>query len=714
MKQQSLFFLLLVNLAFTSLSAQNILWQETFQGSPFEALPGGRWTTGPTQSPEAWSWTPDGTAAGIFWNDRMPIGSESGGGALLFDSDYLLNETGVVPPHQGVTTSPVLNVRTPGDPLFLSFYQYYRSHRSFTSVAIVDPQSNDVFEVFNNELIGTNVETSHKERVVIDLSDLPFSGPQLQLRFTFQGSYYFWLVDDIRLYDAYPYPVTVPNYVGDSLRNYGKPYAVNCAGTAIVPNQLVVQFKPGVSEAEKEDLREDFGVMDVFGCMCNEIELWQLGNPLPTDPSAPPSATGRSVGIDELKASASSSSKVDGVDPNFYNWNELQPSSDGPLPPLLSIPAVGTSGDETTVIAMLDTGVEAEHPTLNPFIFLEGEEESQNCLPADTIGWNFVDDNNNSGDSHDHGSHLAGIVVQHMAAAPTPETDYRLLPIKTHDQNGVSDLFDTSCGLYYALQQGAKVINCSWGWLGDSSKVWSNILDSAIAYNSLIVAAAGNDAIWLDTLQQYPACYQRENLLAVASVDAAGGSLSPFSNFSTTYIDLAAPGENILSSVRNSGQARKSGTSMSAPAVAAQAGRIYRQGRGDVTFQEVRDCILASASRAEGLNSSVQEGRILALGLGSCEIVGTNEVNTGTLDLKLSPNPTTGLTILEIGTILNTPGKVTIFNVGGQQIQVVRFPRLLENAKVNLNLRGIPPGLYLLTVSAAQQTGVTKLIIAGD
>jgi subtilisin family serine protease len=177
---------------------------------------------------------------------------------------------------------------------------------------------------------------------------------------------------------------------------------------------------------------------------------------------------------------------------------------------------------------------------------------------------------------------------------------------------------------------------------------------------------------------------------------------------------LAAPGENILSTVRNSGQARKSGTSMSAPAVAAQAGRIYRQGRGEVTFQDVRDCILASALQTEGLNSSIQEGRILAPGLGSCEIVGTNNVNTGTLDLILSPNPAAGLTVLEIGTTLNTPGKVTIFNVGGQQIRETRFSRLPENGKVNLNLRGIPPGLYLLTVSAAEHTGVTKLIIAGD
>jgi hypothetical protein len=713
MKQQPILFLL-VFLAFTSLSGQDILWQATFEDAPFDAPPGEQWTTGPTQSPQAWSWTPDGTAAGIFWNDRMPIGSESGGGALLFDSDHLLNEAGEQAPHQGIISSPILNVHTPGEPLFLSFYQYYRSHRSFTRVEVVDPESNDVFEVFNNELIGTNVETSHKDRVVIDLSDLPFDGNQLQLRFTFQGSYYFWLIDDVTFYNAYPHPVTLPSYVGDSLATYGKPYAVNCAGTAIVPNQLVVQFKPGVSEAEKEELREDFGVMDVSGCMCNELELWQLGNPLPTDPAAPPGAIGRSSGIDELKASASSSSKVDGVDQNFYNWNELQPSSEGPLPPLLSTPTVGTPSDESAVIALLDTGVEVEHPTLNPFIFLELEEEPQNCLPADTIGWNFVDDNNNSGDSHDHGSHLAGIVVQRMAAAPTPETDYRLLPIKTHDQNGFSDLFDTSCGLYYALQQGAKVINCSWGWLGDSSKVWSNILDSAIVYNSLVVAAAGNDGIWLDTLQQYPACYQRENLLAVASVDAAGENLSSFSNFSATYIDLAAPGENILSTVRNNGQDRKSGTSMSAPAVAAQAARIYRQANGEVSFMDVRNCILASASRAEGLSAFVEEGRSLAPGLGSCEIVDVEDPRPSALALRLSPNPAAGLTTVTIGTPLQAPGKVTIFDVGGRKIKEVRFPRLLENEKVNLNLRGIPPGLYLLTVSAAQQTGVTKLIIAGD
>jgi hypothetical protein len=80
----------------------------------------------------------------------------------------------------------------------------------------------------------------------------------------------------------------------------------------------------------------------------------------------------------------------------------------------------------------------------------------------------------------------------------------------------------------------------------------------------------------------------------------------------------------------------------------------------------------------------------------------------------LSPNPANGVTALATGTTLNAPGKVVIFDVGGRQIQEVRFSRLPENEKVNLNLRGIPPGVYFLMVSSAQKTGATKLIIAGD
>jgi len=141
----------------------------------------------------------------------------------------------------------------------------------------------------------------------------------------------------------------------------------------------------------------------------------------------------------------------------------------------------------------------------------------------------------------------------------TTGCDYEIVTYKTHDFNGVSTLFDVACATFQASLDDVDIINDSWGFFGDSSIILSNAIDTAAARNILIVSAAGNDAIDLDTLRQYPACYSADNVITVAAsntfVDPNGiltSRRADFSNFSPNFVDIVAPGVNILNeAVRN-------------------------------------------------------------------------------------------------------------------------------------------------------------------
>lgn len=686
--------------------SQALLWQETFDNDPFHTL---GWVTvdSPSEDLFSWRWAGNGKAeAGIYWDDRPAIGSSSGGGALVFDSDSLLNSAGWSFPHFGFVESPLIELEAGGN-LFLEFYQYYRNFQSFTVVEIL-PESEEPVPIYFSELVGTNVDTGKKDRVVINISDYIDATSPFRIRFVFQGELYFWILDDISIYDGYPYPETFPQYIGDSLQAFNKPYEIDCVGTPIVPNQLVVQFKPGTTDAEKQELRDDLGVDTYEGCMCDQLELWNL-SPTVAPGSNSPSSVGPSIGINERKTLASAASRVDGVDFNKYNWNDLQKPITDTIPSgLMQLP--GTLSQPGQVkLAIMDTGVDYEHPLLANAILQEGLEDAKNCLPQDTIGWNFVDANNNPWDNHRHGTHLTGIALNNLLDSTSCQSA-GILPIKTHDAYGVSDLFDVSCGMYYALQQGAKVINCSWGWIGDSSVVLSNVIDTAGLYNAIIVAAAGNDSINLDEHQQYPVCSYQGNVIGVASANLSG-EVSGFSNTSATYIDIAAYGDSILSTVPGGSLDRLSGTSMAAPAVAAAATALFCIRGEEAPYQEIIQCLLDSISQSILPENLVSGGRLLQFANSSClTSVDIIELNQNDLNFTLFPNPSSVKTYLQAQSDYSALLHLQVYNGQGEHIYQAELNGVRKGQQIDLNLRNWPPGVYFVIIQTGKKTKTLRLV----
>ncbi|MGM0901017.1 MAG: S8 family peptidase [Bacillota bacterium] len=259
-----------------------------------------------------------------------------------------------------------------------------------------------------------------------------------------------------------------------------------------------------------------------------------------------------------------------------------------------NLPVIGTEqgwnisrGDEDITIAVIDTGVDLDHPDL------------VNRLVE---GYNILGDNSNPDDDNGHGTHVAGIIAS--------ETNNRegiagltwfnkIMPIKAMSAEGYGTTFDIAKGIIWAVDNGADVINLS---LGNYKE--SNVLKRAIryAYNNdvVMIAAAGNDS----TRQpSYPAAYPE--VLSVSAVNY-DGKLAEFSNYGS-YINISAPGVYIPSTYFNEQYASLSGTSMAAPHVAGLAGLI-KSANPELTNNEVITIIQSSARDLGAKGKDIQFG----------------------------------------------------------------------------------------------------------
>jgi subtilisin family serine protease len=240
-----------------------------------------------------------------------------------------------------------------------------------------------------------------------------------------------------------------------------------------------------------------------------------------------------------------------------------------------------TQGQGVTV-AIVDTGARLDHTDLAPNVWTNFDEIPDNRVDDDRNG--YVDDvhgvdlsSKNPGqdlhDGHGHGTHVAGIVGAAangrgvVGVAPRA----KLMIVKVLDDNGAGTSGSIAEAIRYAAANGARVINCSLGGDAPDPRLTAAVQAAGEA-NALVVAAAGNDGRDIDTRPIYPAAIPASNLLAVASTDPdSGRAISQFSNFGRLTVQVAAPGAQILSSVKDGGWGLMSGTSMAAPVVTGVA-----------------------------------------------------------------------------------------------------------------------------------------------
>lgn len=229
--------------------------------------------------------------------------------------------------------------------------------------------------------------------------------------------------------------------------------------------------------------------------------------------------------------------------------------------------------NNSIVVAVLDTGVDANHP------FLRGR-----VLPGIDIFSNSSDtrdrDNRTSVTSvAGHGTHVAGIIVD-----STPGLNVQILPVRVLGEYRATAL-TLADGIRWAVRNGATIINMSLSIPAQLSRVEQEAIQYALDHGVTMVAAAGNNGINANTISPAGSPY----VLTVSSVDSHNRPSIFSSTRSTnwgTSVNIAAPGSSINSSHLNSGFATHSGTSMAAPHVSA-AVAMYKLANPNISPQIV-------------------------------------------------------------------------------------------------------------------------------
>lgn len=225
---------------------------------------------------------------------------------------------------------------------------------------------------------------------------------------------------------------------------------------------------------------------------------------------------------------------------------------------IISAPWAWEMSEETNpvIIAVIDTGIDLDHPDLAPKL-----------VP----GYDFVNQDTSPDDDHGHGSHVSGIaaaVANNGIGVAGVSWGARLMPLKALDASGEGYYSDVISAMSYAISHGARVINLSLG--GPPSQALEDAVNYAHNAGGIVVAAAGNYNMYGNPSVLYPAAYA--NAIAVAATTSSDQWAS-FSCYGPE-VDLAAPGVSIYSTDRG-GYSYRAGTSMATPHVAGLAALLW-------------------------------------------------------------------------------------------------------------------------------------------
>jgi subtilisin family serine protease len=264
-----------------------------------------------------------------------------------------------------------------------------------------------------------------------------------------------------------------------------------------------------------------------------------------------------------------------------------------------------TTGSANITVAVIDTGVDLDHPELAPLLVQGTDMVDLGPNPTPPPGFRFEGDfqgrDNVPQDEVGHGTHVAGTIAclsNNGAGVAGVTWACRLMPVKVltrivnvnnaNDVRGVGSAADIAAGIRWSVDHGARVLNLSLGGTTDT-QVERDAIAYAVAQGAVVVAAMGN-AFQQGNPTSFPAAYP--SVIAVGAINSADARAS----FSQTgpHIDVAAPGVSILSTVWDNGFTTMSGTSMASPHVAGLAALVLSC-NGGLTAAQVGDIIRQTA-----------------------------------------------------------------------------------------------------------------------
>lgn len=451
-----------------------------------------------------------------------------------------------------------------------------------------------------------------------------------------------------------------------------------------VPNEVLVQFKEGVAEADKAIVRSSVQTAQVQRVAAGHGDLEVLYG------QSDVAATVARLNSNPLVAYAEPnwiltkqviSNDTRYVDGSLWGMEgDDLPSATGPAgttnqygSQAEKVWATGNIGSKNVIIGIIDEGIDFNHPDLatniwvNPYDAVDGIDNDGNGYIDDIHGWDFYQNNNTvydgsaNNDTDAHGTHVAGTIgALGGNGIGVAGVNWNVTIISGKflgPKNGsIADAIE-AINYFTNLKKGPDktlgtaddlnivALNNSWGG-GGYSQAMQDAITRAAQANILFIAAAGNgdffgNAINTDVSPQYPAGYNTsagagyDSVIAVAAIDSAGNKAS-WSNYGATSVDIGAPGVGIWSTTPNNTYSSYSGTSMATPHVTG-AVALYAAIHPGATALQIKNALLGAARSTPSLSGKTVTGGRLDLGFAAPAVPG------------ITISPSAGLTTTEAG-----------------------------------------------------------------
>jgi subtilisin family serine protease len=338
-----------------------------------------------------------------------------------------------------------------------------------------------------------------------------------------------------------------------------------------------------------------------------------------------------------------------------------------------------SKGSRNVIVAVIDTGADVKHEDLDTNIWnnpgetgrdakgrdkaSNGVDDDGNGFVDDVHGWNFVSNNGILADNHGHGTHIACIIGAKAGngkgiSGISPEISLMILKYYDPKIAGTDNLKNTVASIKYAVKMGANIINYSGGGTEFSQEEHDAIVE-AEKKGILFIAAAGNERSNSDHFKYYPADYGLSNIISVTAIDPSTEVLSS-SNYGTETVDIAAPGQNILSCLPGNAYGYMTGTSQ-ATAFVTGAGALVMARRDAFKTEDIKKYILSTGDAQASLVAKTRTSRqlnlynaltILDQGLGLSGVAAANMGKSSNQAFSVDPN---------IGKPIDTTAEMTSF-----------------------------------------------------
>ncbi|WP_323788062.1 S8 family peptidase [Psychroserpens sp.] len=387
------------------------------------------------------------------------------------------------------------------------------------------------------------------------------------------------------------------------------------------------------------------------------------------------------------------------------------------------------TGDPNLIVAVLDSGMKLNHPEFagriwfNTSEVLDGMDNDNNNYIDDIYGgWDFANSDNDPTDDHGHGTNVGGIALatgNNGIGYAGVNWNSQIMAVKILDNNNSGFYSWMADGIYYAVDNGAKVMNMSVGGNSPSTTLLDAV-DYAYANNVALVVSTGNG----DTALQYPSRYA--NAIAVGSTNPDDSRTSPFfwdpnsgSNFGPE-IDFVAPGNFIYGLSYNSNTNYNSywgGTSQAAPHV---AGVISLMVSIDPNVSvDVINTILIATSEDQvgpisedipGFDNYFGHGRINAFQAVTSALLSVDDLDGNLNAVSMYPNPISNEDLLNFINLKPSTYDVTVYTISGQN--VTSFSLDARSQVTRTKLPQLDSGIYFMDIKdVITSNSITKKLI---